>query len=813
MTASLLACAAMSSTSSAGGRTGDTVARAHGRRSPTLPRAVERLGSSEVFWAVASGIAAIIAAIGAMRAWRSDFGIPFWSDGDALGHQMAIKGMLEHGWVLTNPDMGAPFGQDLYDFPLWSIAALPTLVMKTLGIFLAGVGPVVNAYYLLTFGLSAFTAFLVLRWFGVSRPPSAVLSILFALVPYGLAHAELHLTAVSFYTVPLSAYLLLSIIRGDALFAWRAGGPAALRWASRRTLTTLALCVLIALTDVYYLAFTVVLVAVTSLVVSIGARSWVALRSGAAIVLAIVAVAGLAATPVIAYRISNGGNSEATQRKPEDSVQNSTNITQLVLPAEGYPIKSLDRIQEKYRQGAILFQEQTPIGLIASIGLFWLGLVALVALATAGRGPAIADNRQKHLSALTIATLVFATTGGLSALIAYTISPMIRDWGRIAPFIAFFALAAVGLLLDRGYRRASGRWRVPMLGFVAALAALLVVGFFDQATKRAIPLYDQTNAAWRSDERIVRQIERVLANDAMVFQLPYAPFPESPTIGGMVDFSQARPYLHSERLRWSYGAMRGRPADWSAALDSRPLERVVAQVSAAGFQGLLIDRSGYADLGKAVEQRLAGIVGAPPSFVSPNGRMSFFDLRPFDARLRRRLSPAQIQAVSLSTLKPVRVEYSDAFGDREVGPDATWRWSESPSGRITLHNPLSRPRRTRVSMVISRQPGLVNVRYPDGTSQAVTITPKGPVPITREVILPPGESSLELSTPSGKFYAPGDPRTLYFQVNSLQLTDPLWRRLHPSANRAAWRLDTAGLKPSATTPHRVASTSGRSSAV
>ena len=63
----------------------------------------------------------------------------------------------------------------------------------------------------------------------------------------------------------------------------------------------------------------------------------------------------------------------------------------------------------------------------------------------------------------------------------------------------------------------------------------------------------------------------------------------------MVDYDQVHPYLHSDELRWSYGAMKGRPEDVGDDVESP------SQAAALGFAGVAIDRFGYADNGAAVE--------------------------------------------------------------------------------------------------------------------------------------------------------------------------------------------------------------------
>ena len=74
--------------------------------SPTLP----------VGWAALTVIASSLAAVFALHLWNASLGVPLLQSGDALIALMQIKGVVDNGWVLSNPHLAAPFGQDLHDF-------------------------------------------------------------------------------------------------------------------------------------------------------------------------------------------------------------------------------------------------------------------------------------------------------------------------------------------------------------------------------------------------------------------------------------------------------------------------------------------------------------------------------------------------------------------------------------------------------------------------------------------------------------------------------------------------------------------------
>ncbi len=164
--------------------------------------------------------------------------------------------------------------------------------------------------------------------------------------------------------------------------------------------------------------------------------------------------------------------------------------------------------------------------------------------------------RYRGLAALTLAAVLVGTTGGLSTLLA-VVWPQIRAWNRLSIFIAFFALLAVGLLLE------SLRPRLPALGFGALLAGLLVLGALDQTSPFFIPPHAGLAADYRADQSWYRSVEGQLPEGASVVQLPHEPFPEPP-LGPRPIYEPAKAYLHTSDLRWSWGAMRGRPDDWSA---------------------------------------------------------------------------------------------------------------------------------------------------------------------------------------------------------------------------------------------------------
>ena len=57
--------------------------------------------------------------------WNYDFRVPYpytvgETDGDGLFVLSTIKGVFQTGWYIFNPYLGAPFGREMYDFPIFT---------------------------------------------------------------------------------------------------------------------------------------------------------------------------------------------------------------------------------------------------------------------------------------------------------------------------------------------------------------------------------------------------------------------------------------------------------------------------------------------------------------------------------------------------------------------------------------------------------------------------------------------------------------------------------------------------------------------
>lgn len=711
--------------------------------------------------ALSLGAAAVV-----LRLWQASLHVPFVYSGDGLQHAAMVKGTLDHGWYLTNSDIGAPRGQNLAEYPWEPAASVDLTALNALGLGTSDPAVVANLFFLLMFPVVALTAYLVLRRLCVSPAVAVLCAVLYANLPYHFLRGEGHIFLSAYYAVPVACYLVLGVLEERALF-----GPTLL---SRTTLATVGLCLLVGTGGVYYAAFTIVLLlGATAFAFLVGRRART-LVAGGACVLAIGVVVAVQLVPVLVHRLRHG-TLAASDRSPFHSEFYGLKLTDLVLPLQSHRLGFLGDVTREYAATTPLPSEGGPtLGGAATLGLLALVVAALGTVLSGGswrpRTPLM-----RYASFAALFAFLVATTGGVSALIAYLVTPQIRVWARMSIFIAFFALAAVALGLDALRTRLAG-FRRGRPVFAGVLAAVLVLGLLDQTSSAFVPPYAAIAEQQRSDRAFVREIERALPAQALVYQLPYLSFPEvvSPP-GRMTDYEPFRLYLVSTRLRWSYGAVRDGPADWAGALEHRPVQTLLPGLAAVGFQGVTVDRLGYADGGAHVEATIAGALGLPPR-TSKDGRFSFYDLQPYDERLRRSLGPPELAALRRATLDALRLRFGDTFWGEEEDGHRRWRWTKSPTATIGIHNP-SRNGQTAVfsALLATGSPGAtVVVAYPDGASQRVAVTAQG-TSVKRTLRIPTGDSLILLSTNAGPTApARGDPRSsLYLRVIDPDLASTL----------------------------------------
>ena len=604
------------------------------------------LGRSDLLLYVYAGLLTAAAVTLMMRLWRATMSVPFAYRGDAVASAAYFKDVIQVGWYENQPHLGAPYGQHYHDFPFAD--DLNPAMAKVIGVFTSDWAVAFNTYYLLGFLLCALSAVWFFRVCGLGRWMTVVLAVLFAVAPYHFIRGESNLFLASYYCVPLAMVVVLRATRGESL------------WGRRRTMkylpsiflgrgaATVLILALVVYSGAYYGLFTAFLLALGSVFALVRRRDWRRLGGSVVAVGAVALFFVLALLPDILYTRTHGADDGALVRRVFDAETYGLKFTSLLLPPPGHPLAVLAAFRKYYDSTYPLPGERAALGLMAALGFLALLSVPVLALtgrfSGEGRDPAGLGRYTTigSLSFLTYAAFLIGTIGGLGTFVSFFTSS-IRGWNRISIIIALFALAGLGLATEAGGRRIDGRVRTRTQSpldsrtrlwgrslaahFVPVIAVVvLVVGVADQSLIGAVPGYADNKASSTSDQAYVDSLQQALPDDAMIFILPWQPFPESARANGLPESDQMKLWLHSDTLRWSGGGIKGRPqSDWPGVVVKKPVAQMVRDLATIGFAGISIHRTALKDAGKKWEAALTPLLG-PPTIVSPDGAYSYFSL-------------------------------------------------------------------------------------------------------------------------------------------------------------------------------------------
>ncbi|MDP9332295.1 MAG: hypothetical protein M3Q30_03130 [Actinomycetota bacterium] len=610
------------------------------------PGCGRRRPSRDPYWLV--GVSLVSLAIGLLlyQVWDANLHLPLGKSYDMRAVTTSLKG-LSHGWWNRNPRLGAPFGQDLRDFPSSGESSQQAVLRLIVGV-VHSPGLTVNLYFLGGFALLAAVSFVVFRRLGLSAPIAAALSVAYDFLPYHFFHGPDHLTRSTYFTAPLAVLLLVRILEPESRFLRDPGArlrrpffgqSGSIR--ARPLAAFLAIAVVIGCTETMTSTFTVVLLVLVGVIAALATRHVSRLALALLFASAVVGTFLLVSLPILLHAMTAGRNAMAGNRFAFESDMYGLRLSQMLLPTPQHWISALGSFARTIsRSNPTPSEGGQAIGTIGVIGvLAAIAMVVVRALRHESSGPT-RNRRPVAPAAVPLATVILASillgSGAATALDALSGFTQVRTWNRIVVIIAFAAFALTGFGAERILARIRRDASDHRARYAATLAmALLIAGVGILDGGRPQRASDKVvTAEWVSDQRFVAAMHTVQPPDGMIFEYPVVRFPESWPVARMKDNDQFRGYLADEgQFRWSYGAVKGRPqADWQLKLPAIPTGTDLRALIGLGFTGLWVNRDGYVDHGRSFESHLVPLLGHP-TLVSPNQRLTFYDLRPLASRI------------------------------------------------------------------------------------------------------------------------------------------------------------------------------------
>ena len=603
--------------------------------------------------------------------------VPITYERDGLFLTILTKTIHEDGFLHATR-FGAPFGTDLADWPIgmW----LPFAQLAGLTALSGEPGAAINLYWMSTIVIAALCAGYALRRLRLAPGLAFVLGLLYAFQPYAFYRNVEHVN-LAFPFVPLLALLLLRV----------AGTHPEDDSPGERALT-LAACVAQGLSYIYYSAFACLMLAAAALLGGLRTRSLRPVRRAALAVALLVVCSAATVAPTLLYWRHHGYNPDLDYKPARETEVYALKLRHLLTPISEHPLPPFREVARRIEAAGFADDDKedafSRLGSVGSLGL--LGLLAFLLGRAAGLLPR-RDEVLEGAAPLALFTLLWSTPGGFASFFNVFVMSDIRCYTRIIVFLSFFCVLAFGGLVTRaaGRLRLRPRLRTPALWLT--LAVLLAAGLADQVPVDHLwTLREGTVAAFDEERQLVREVESRLPAGAMVFQLPQMTVPvDRATYPPMRYYDPGRAYLHSQRLRWSWGAMIGRQHDWGRAVDALPLPDEVRVLAESGFSGIWIDRWGYTGKERPpfaeIEEELGTILGEP-FLVSTRGRYAFVNIEPYRRRLEEQLGPERLFRLRRERLADMPIlEWREGCGDEMPKPDDWWRPC-GPAAHLEIRN-------------------------------------------------------------------------------------------------------------------------------
>jgi phosphoglycerol transferase len=525
-------------------------------------------------------------------------------------------------------NLGAPYEANWNDWPF-----VEELLVNAFALLAAifGLFQGLNIAAMLGNSLAATVFYLVARASACAPRWAFVGALAFGLAPFIFAQQPFHITCEWVWQIPLF------------LPVWRSvATPPGLAFGSTAFRRALAVGVVAGLMNPYYTNILCQLTLLGAAVQFYRSRSRPALLAALCVIGAAAVAFSLMNVDTWTYRLAHGPNSGAVVREYKWLEIYGLKIKDLFIPPPTHRSAAFAAFSVAHRQAAPLLDEAASYqGIVGLACLLWL-VSAAVKARLDGR------NTDVPLEVWQILWIVLMfTTGGLNAIIGTFGFTLFRGGTRYTIVILAITLMYAARRLSRleADEAAGGRSGSNLLWPVAAAAACLVI-LWDQVPRP--PTSEDKSLIARqvtADREFAERIEAALPEAAMVFQMPVMEFPESPA-PGVPPYDHFRPYLYTKNLRFSFGSMKGRDRErWQPAVQARFFEgaaldpqanqircnpenarAAVDELRRLGFSAIYVNRNGFPDRAKGLENTLLDLGYTAPPIRNATGDLACFVL-------------------------------------------------------------------------------------------------------------------------------------------------------------------------------------------
>ncbi len=548
---------------------------------------------------------------------RVNFNFPIDFNWDSTLFLVNIKSFFNGEWGIfdtaKNSALSAPLGLNMGAFPTADLNLI-LIILKIFAVLNINFIAAINIYFFLTFFLTSLISLYVLKKLDIPNNIAIGAALLFAFLPYHFLREVKHIVLASYFLVPLMALALFYVWQKKPLFFKKCGEVWKFDLLNKKAVFVYVLLALTALSSIYYNLFFMFFLLIAGLSAYFYHKNYRHFASAAIAVIILLFFTFINFLPNIIY-IKNNASENYTQRGFAQTEYYGLRVPQMLLPVDNHIIKPLAKIKTEYNEGALIVNESSMATLGFALSVSFVALLFNFLFVRKNKF----DAYQK-LGFLTVSSVLLTVSGGFLSYFAIFGLTQLRSCNRISIFIAFFALIGLCLFLKNITKKHKTRLcnLLIILFFVLALLDISSYTFNFALKQQAIKKEVYSLAS------LVNYIEAQSPDKIKVFTLPYLDFPEGKPSYMMYDYELAKPAAFSNRVQYSYGALKGSALDKKyqeySNLNSQTLVQALRN---DGFDGILIDTKGYYQYPQDLIN-LSKILGTP--FVSQDGVWVYYRL-------------------------------------------------------------------------------------------------------------------------------------------------------------------------------------------
>ena len=557
--------------------------------------------SDKVYLAVGSlfsTLLALVISVGIKSVFRPQLNLPFQLRNDSIWfYSMVVR--VSEGWNFNNSRQGFPFGSESRMFPIPDNGWL--LIVKFLTATGLSAVAALNIYFLIGFPICFSVTFLVFRHLKISPPLCFAGAMLFAFLPFHFYRYE-HIFYTWYFVVPI--YFFIS----ERLFRFKDSEE----FQFSKSKFLLVAVLLLSCFGVYFSLFGSVLILFGSALGFSHKKALRLVKKTTALLGVLIGGLILNLLPNIWFLLTSESSFSSTVVRSRTAGEIfSFRLIQLFLPNQDHIIPPFRSLAAAYNSSAPFVNENqtATLGILGSLGFLILLWVLFFHRETGEK------STLWFLASTSWLLFLIGTMGGFGSIATYFGLEMVRGWNRISVFIAFGSIAGLLFILDRFARH--------IRCFKLVLILVVSLGLLDQVGGLYIFRSEMVKTQFIESKKFVELIEDSLPSGSAVYNLPYTDFPEPNPANGLA-YENGEGFLHSQSLKWSYGANKSTSgAEFYRNLSTEPISRQLRVIRRMGFGGVYLDLRGLGVGAQPILNEFLNL-GLAPNFVREDGNVVFF---------------------------------------------------------------------------------------------------------------------------------------------------------------------------------------------